>query len=288
MYNIIFLSLFVVGAGLIGLIVIRKFPVLARVDINTIKKEKEDDFKEQILKKRFKRAIKKNSAKILEFLEPVTKIISNWVRDGYEKLHELRAEYKKKSEHQEELSDHKREELVATLLSASEELIKKEAYKQAEEKLIEVISLDNKNTTAFKNLGRVYVKLGSLEEARETFEYLVKVRKEEFNAYKKSLVGTDKTNEEVFKIFNAESQFSQAYFDLANVYQELEKYPEAIKNLKKALEIEPNNPRYLDTIMEISIIIKDKITALDAYKKLKEANPDNQKLAEFKDAIDAL
>jgi hypothetical protein len=56
-------------------------------------------------------------------------------------------------------------------------------------------------------------------------------------------------------------------------------------NARKALEIEPNNPRYLDTILEISIIKKDKVLANETYKRLKEVNPENQKLAEIKEEI---
>jgi hypothetical protein len=52
--------------------------------------------------------------------------------------------------------------------------------------------------------------------------------------------------------------------------------------MKKALKIEPNNPRYLDTMFRISIIIKDKVLAFEAYDRLSKVNPENQKLAEFK------
>jgi len=56
-------------------------------------------------------------------------------------------------------------------------------------------------------------------------------------------------------------------------------------SIKRSLEKHPNNPRYLDTMIEISIINKDKISALEAFDKLKEANPDNKKLEEWKKEI---
>ena len=41
-------------------------------------------------------------------------------------------------------------------------------------------------------------------------------------------------------------------------------------------------------MMENGKEIKDKVLALQAYEKLMEVNPDNQKLAEFKKKIDEL
>ena len=41
-------------------------------------------------------------------------------------------------------------------------------------------------------------------------------------------------------------------------------------------------------MLEISIIVKDKALALDAYKKLFKTNPENNKIAEFKKQIDEL
>jgi hypothetical protein len=41
-------------------------------------------------------------------------------------------------------------------------------------------------------------------------------------------------------------------------------------------------------MVEISIIIKDKAMALDAYQKLFKTNPNNNKIVEFKKQIDEL
>ncbi|MCX6798366.1 MAG: tetratricopeptide repeat protein, partial [Candidatus Falkowbacteria bacterium] len=94
--------------------------------------------------------------------------------------------------------------------------------------------------------------------------------------------------DEYLKSINLNKQNAQTHFSLASVYQALGKWPEAIRSLKKALKIEPANPKYLDTMLEISIIIKDKVLALDAYQKLIKTNPENKKIAEFKKQIDEL
>jgi len=166
-------------------------------------------------------------------------------------------------------------------------LLKQEKYAEAEKRLIEIIGIDNKNIKAFKLLGGLYFDRKNYEEARETFEYILKLKDDDDAFAQLGKIGgeyrEDSSKEANINIFR-----SQTYFDLSLVYKAMEKYDKAIVNLKKALEIEPNNPRYLDTMLEISIIKKDKDLALESYKRLAEANPENQKLPEIKKEIDEM
>ena len=84
------------------------------------------------------------------------------------------------------------------------------------------------------------------------------------------------------------SQLAAIYFDLAIVDKAMDNFDGALASINKAYKLERNNPRYLDTKLEISIIKKDKISALEAYENLVKVNPDNQKLADFKEKIDEL
>jgi len=133
--------------------------------------------------------------------------------------------------------------------------------------------LDNKNIKAFRQLGDLYFKNNKFQEAIQTFEHIIKLTED-----------NNILNESV-KASSILSQRADTYFNLALVYKEIKNMDKSIHNIKNALNIEPNNPRYLDIMLEISIINKEKVLALDAYNKLLEANPDNQKLAEFKKQI---
>ena len=62
----------------------------------------------------------------------------------------------------------------------------------------------------------------------------------------------------------------------------------ACENLREALDLEPNNPRYLDLILDLSIMKKDKEEASRYFEKLAAVNPENQKLADWKEKIDSL
>jgi len=74
----------------------------------------------------------------------------------------------------------------------------------------------------------------------------------------------------------------EIYFALANANKQLGDFDEAIDNLHEALELEANNPRYLDLILELSIMKKDCVLAENILHRLEESNPENQKISEFR------
>ena len=63
---------------------------------------------------------------------------------------------------------------------------------------------------------------------------------------------------------------------------------DAKQNIQEALDLEPNNPRYLDLILDLSIMKKDKESALYYLEKLAEVNPENNKLNELSERIEAI
>ncbi|MFA6306988.1 MAG: tetratricopeptide repeat protein [Patescibacteria group bacterium] len=287
MYNIIPLLLILVSLSVIIVIVSRKFSVLAALDVASIPAEKEAKFKERIISNRLKRNIIKYWARSIRVLAPLGRLAGSYMKS---KLHKL---YQAKDIYQEnERVDGP--ETIDQLFSQAEELKKRDDLGSAEKKYIEIIGLDSKNIKAFKELGRIYFEKKEFEEAKQTFEHILKLKEDDEDIYEnlakiaKEKGDLNEARDEYLKSININKQNSQTYFNLAEVYRAMGKLPEAALNLKKALKIEPANPRYLDTMLEISIIIKDKALALDAYNKLLKANPENNKLEEFKRQIDEL
>lgn len=261
MYNLIPIILILISLSVIIAIAVRKFSALASLDVENIPAEKESMVKERIISTRFKRNIIKWSSKILTVLRFTSEKGGVLFKLIFNKLIELKNRYAK----EEVLEIEDKEEKIAKLHKESQELIKEEYYQEAEKKLIEIIGLDSKNSASFKSLGELYYQIKKHEEALETFKHVLK------------LIQEDKAADP--------GQEAEIYFNLALTHKEKESFQEALAELKKVLRIEPNNPRYLDTALEISIIKKDKSMALDAYEKLKEANPENKKLDEWKRKI---
>ncbi|MDA3802424.1 MAG: hypothetical protein PF488_00815 [Patescibacteria group bacterium] len=56
----------------------------------------------------------------------------------------------------------------------------------------------------------------------------------------------------------------------------------------EALEIEKNNPRFLDLILDLSIMRNDKKSAISYLERLVENNPENKKIEVWKEEIEML
>ncbi|MEI6597209.1 MAG: hypothetical protein WCL13_03320 [bacterium] len=256
MYNIIPLILILISLSVVIIIISRKFSVLAALDVANIPAEKEAKFKERIISNRLKRNVIKYWAKLSRISTPLSQLVSGYIKLKIHKLYQAKNVY-----HENKITDGP--ETIGQLFSQAEELKKRDDLDAAERKYIEIIGLDSKNLKAFKELSRIYFEKKEFGEAKQTIEHLLKLKEDD---------------EDICDI----------YFSAAEVYQAMGKSPEAVASLKKALKIEPANPRYLDTMLEISIIIKDKALALDTYEKLLKANSDNNKLEEFKRQVDEL
>ena len=263
MYDIIPLVLILVSLGVIIIIVTRKFSILASLDVENIPAEREAKVKEQIISSRLKRNLVKWTSKITKLSKFVFEKLSLFFEWLHKKLLEAKDIYKKEDLEKKPIDKGER---IKELFVEIEELLKQENNPEAEKKIIDIIGLDSKNIKAFKILANLYFENGNHNEAIQTYEHILKLISEN----------------------PSEESEAEIYFDIALINKAKEDLDKAIENLKQALKIQPSNPRYLDTLLETSIINKDKVTASDAYDKLKEANSENNKLEEFKIQIEKL
>lgn len=281
MYNIIPLLLILISLSVIIVIVSGKFSVLATLDVENIQAEKEAIFKERIISNRLKRNIVKYWARLSGILRPLFAMLGNYINLKLSRLYQAN----KEPEGSED---------VFKLFSQAEELKKRGDLGAAEKKYIEIIGIDSKNIKAFKELGGIYFEKKEFEEARQTFEHMLRLKKDDEDIYEnlakiaKEKGDLNKARDEYLKSININKQNAQTYFSLAEIYRAMGKFSEAAASLKKSLKIEPANPKYLDIMLEISIIVKDKASALASYGRLLKVNPDNNKLAEFKKQIDEM
>jgi tetratricopeptide (TPR) repeat protein len=296
MYNIIPLIIILLCLAVIIFIISKKLPLLASFDVSSIPKEKEAETKQKIMEKRLERKAKVFYSKI----SPIFKIISNFFarrfKDLSEGLKNLEEKYKKKSKEemlvtkQEFVSQEKK---IENIFKEAQDLIDKEDFANAEKKYIEIIGLDHRNINAYRGLGDLYIAQKNYADAKQTFEHILKLNQLDDEAY----ASLGKIAEETGDLKEAKDDFLKSigiknvavhYFELAEVCLKMENYEEAMVNLEKALEFEPNNPKYIDLLLTISIILKDSGRAFSLLRKLKEVNPENQKIAEFEKELSNL
>ncbi|MDO9399389.1 MAG: tetratricopeptide repeat protein [bacterium] len=287
--NIISVVLILISLIIIIVIVFKKFPLLATLDIKSIPAEKEAKIKEQIISARLKRNVIKWWLQFVRFTGPLVTVLNNLFSLLYKRLQRL------KDEHQKPVANlDNNNATIDQLFDEAVMLKKQDDLAMAEKKYIKIIGLDSKNIRAFEELGRLYFEQKSFEEAKQAFEHVLKLKQDDKNvsdnlaqiANKKD--GLSQSERDYIESLKGNKQNAQTFYNLALVYQALNSLPEAINSLKEALEIEPNNPRYLDIMLELSIITKDKMLALDIYDKLVVANLENKKIELFKKQIDEL
>ena len=78
------------------------------------------------------------------------------------------------------------------------------------------------------------------------------------------------------------------YYEQAITLENLGEFQKALEVCQKAVDLKPNDPKYLDAMLNLSIIGKKKYLALKMFDRLKDANPENQKLDEIKGRIEEI
>lgn len=176
----------------------------------------------------------------------------NWVKRLYGKAQALERHYRRLQKETTNGVAGTRE-IRDDLLKEAEDLIGRKAFQAAEQRLIEFISLDAKNPDVYEMLGEVYEELRQYDQAKETFQYALGLAPED----------------------------ASIHVHLGELAMRDGALEEAMDFFEKAVDIRPTNPKYLDFLIESSILAGDKIRALKGLDLLKNVNPENQKIEEF-------
>lgn len=288
--TVIAIILAVVSAGAIVFILVRKFPQISIINIETIPKEREGKRKEELLLARLERRRSRIQQKLAAVFKPFGKLIQYGFLQIQTRAEELERKHKAKEAKEDEAGTVS----LTALLKEADDLMEKEEFEGAESKFIEAISLDSKNPEAYRGLGDLYMAKRDYAHAKETLEFLIKLGKADAKIYASlGAVAREQGNMEEAKAdllqsISMESKLGSAYADLGLVYKGLGEADKALDAFSRAVEAEPANPKYLDLLLEESIMVGNKNIAEEAFLRLREANPENQKLKEFRKRIDAI
>jgi tetratricopeptide (TPR) repeat protein len=260
------LILIIAALAIIFAIVVKKFPALAILDVASVPGEKEAKFKEKIIKARVDRDVARVSGWCGRIWLAFTKRLTAILQSQQAYLKKIKHNYTANLK----LPASEKQQRIRTLVLQAKEAAKKEDNNTAEENLLEIIGLDRKNLEAFAQLAGLYAAQKKWPEARETYEYALKLARHRDSSTASEIVS------------------QELYFALAGVEKEAEDLAAALENIQEALELEPNSPRYLDLIIDLSIMRKDKDLAQTYLAKLAAVNPENQKLGDWQNRIENL
>ncbi|MBI4098855.1 MAG: tetratricopeptide repeat protein [Candidatus Magasanikbacteria bacterium] len=297
-FAIVSLLIILVCLGIAAYIIVRKFPKLAALNVEELPEEKEGKKKEEILMRRAHTRVSAFVQKLKERSKALplrawgvravehTKRGVGFLEQQYTKV---MAERQKKRLRQ--LAEGEASEMVEARLRAAERLAEEERYEEAEQVYIDVVRMDNKHAGAYRGLGKVYMKNGQHTEAEETFKFLLKLTPDDDTIYVKLGQNSEKAGDREKAIgyyekgVAANGQVPLRHFELAELYRENGQHAEALGEYKKAVGLEANNPRYLDGLLDFTIVLGKVKEAKELLREFKEVNPENQKLEGFEERI---
>lgn len=298
-YSLLSFILIIVPLAIIIVIVIRKFPQIALLDVDNMPEVKAGKKKDEVLKKRVeenaqkaKKDWLKKLGPVLDFLKKIQNNFRSYVTNIYNKV-EQESKKVDKEKPEKEISEKKQQSLF-TLLHEGDTAKDNGDFETAEKKYITAIKIDPKNADAYRGLAEVYSKQEQLDEAKETYKFVLHLKPHDDEILVKlaEIFEEEGDTKEAIEYYQkavlAKDSYPHRFVKLAELLGSIGEYETALEAISQAVELEPNNPKYLDILAEMSIMSGDKETAEEAYQKLRMTNPDNQKLVSFKERIGKL
>ncbi|MCR4314651.1 MAG: tetratricopeptide repeat protein [Candidatus Uhrbacteria bacterium] len=251
----IFLLGILVSLVVIGVVVYRKVPQLRVIDVDSILKERERKVKEMLILQKFRRTGVAKLQGTVKVAEVVVKAVSRQGRRAVQKLYRLEQYYQKLKRSQDEGVHRYSDETIKARLEEAVVLQKQEEFIPAEKIYIDIISHNPKSVDGYEALGNMYLASGQLDQARETFQFALRLSPDD----------------------------ASVNVSLAEIELKLGEPKKALSFLKHAVEKRSKNPRYLDYYIETALEVGSLKDAREGIQALKEVNPENKKIEEFEE-----
>lgn len=282
--NIISIAILIVSSIGLFILISRKFSVLASIDVESLPVERDRAVKDRIIKDRIRRHITNLQSIFKIVAEPLGAISLVAKRPFiifYRWLLRVREQHKKHTivgGARISLENAEPQERIEILLAAAHKDIEIEDLDSAEKKYIDILALDMKMVPAYEGLARVYMLGKEWEQAREVLMCACKIVKERGRQ-----VCDDPAAHE-----NEELHYAELLNDLASVHKKLGHAEAAWKCLKEAVDLQNSNPKFLDALIDIHVLLGQRLKAEKVLEQLRKANPDNNKIEEIEERIKTL
>lgn len=281
--NILLIVIIAICLLIVSFIIGKKISKIKILDVDTVPEAQTAKVRDRILIERLKRQTQRSKELMHDTATPMVLWLKKTFKNFFDRIYALEKKYQKEAAERKPFT---KAELIGKLnylLDEASDLVKQEKFSEAEKRYIEIISADPKNIAVYEGLTAVYMSLKEYKQALQTAQFILKLLEKKSRPVERE---TD-LGQKYSTISNA-SEVSEACFKVGYVYQMMGKIEKAAASFEKALSLEPNNPRLLDQMIQISIILKNKIKVLEFIQRLAEVNPENQKVKEYYEKIKEL
>lgn len=291
-------------------VIVRKFPQLTLLDVESIPEVKVEKKKDEFLKKKAEKHADSVVEKQKEMLKPLFKKLREfqaWFRkivlDVYKKtmIKAEEASKRKKRTINSGANDLKKEEFeiekkidIKKIISEGVSFLQDDNLDVAEAKFISAIRIDSKNEEAYFGLASVYIKKEEWGEAGDTLEFLLKINPQNAKAlltlaevYEKK-DDLQKAVEYYEKAAIADDNRAETFAKISDLLLDINQCDGSLEAMIQAGDLDPENKSYLDKIVDISVKCGNKDSAEEYYQKLRMLDPENSRLDILRSKIDSL
>lgn len=299
MLNNIFIAIIIIAVVAIIIVVVRKFSIIANLDLKNLLEEKEHKKKQELIRKKLEdrgQDLRNSLQNKLSPLKGLWSILQKKFRVYVGKIEKLLhyEDLLKNRNFIKQLSVSEKKNKLDSLIQKAHGYFVNNNFEKAEESYISAIKFNKKSAKAYRGLADTYFAKGSIDEAIQTYDFLTKLTPDDDDLFFR-LSGIfeeiGKINEAIHYLERAiavNDSMSSRFYHLAELFIKVDQHETALESVSQAVEIEPKNPKYLDLLIEIAIICKNKKISSTALDELRIVNPENQKLQEFKERVESI
>jgi tetratricopeptide (TPR) repeat protein len=279
--------------GVMAYVVVRHWKEIRMLDPHSIKEQRQKEEREKLITRRFERVSADRVAALQRFGRTIARKTKESYKRTEERLQSFDNLYRKVKSPFAAMAPSQRER-IKTLLSESRSLIRDLKWADAERRLLEVLSLDQRQSDAYKLLGTMYLRQKLYPQARETFEFLVKTRKADDATYAglaeiAEAEGNFQIAEAMLvKAAEASPRQPHRHAELAAFYIKRGTPAKAWPYAKRASELEPGSAKYLEQSLEAAILLGDRKEARARYNRLRLLSEDPARFQVLKDRVEAI
>ncbi|OJI06516.1 hypothetical protein BK004_03170 [bacterium CG10_46_32] len=292
MITIIPLIVIITSMGTILIIASRHLAKAAALDVSKIPEERDAVLKSAILENRLLRKVDQLFKFLSAIVSPGHKVAQSLFVKGLGSIRKLERTYRFQGGLPD--SSKKAQTKVRDLIAEAQELSATGKLTQAESKYLSAIKVDPESTDAYQGLGDTYIAMGELGQALETFEYYTRQWPQEARGFA-SLATTlevqgklPEAKDHLLHALSINNEVVEYHINLADVYLRLNDPEKALSSLQKAQGLEPNNPKLLDQLFTVSVLLENKSLSEEVLDKIKKTNPDHGRIAEFEKKVKKL
>ncbi|MBU0597563.1 tetratricopeptide repeat protein [Patescibacteria group bacterium] len=286
-YDIIAIGIIIICIGAVVFVIAKKFPIISSINTKVLKKHQQEQVKKGLIEYRLKRKFgvlgisnkkketngngKKKSV-VVEFYDFLKRIEKRY-RD---KIREIEPE---------DEATTGRQKII--LLQEARDLAEQEKFKEAEDKFIEIISLDDNFAEAYEGLAALYFEKKDFDHAQEIYEYLLKMETTDKEEKQPSGNTSEQSVEpgDDLKPVSINKEVASYHVGLGEIFLAKGDFKKAMDCFQEAIKLEPNNPRNLDVIIKTAIHLDNRPLAEKYITKLEQVNPENEKVKDFKKEV---